>query len=177
MHGWVSAKGSLRMRELRIARESPDQAEILILLGASDRYHAALYPAESNHLVDVSSLMATNVRFLVAREAEGPAIGCGAIVLGKDADIATAELKRMWVNPAIRGAGLGRRLLEALEAAAAAEGVALLRLETGVSQPEALGLYKTAGYRERGPFGSYTADPLSVFMEKAINGGTIDGNT
>ena len=42
----------------------------------------------------------------------------------------------------------------------------LLRLETGVLQPEALGLYRKLGYRERGPFGAYAADPLSVFMEK-----------
>jgi putative acetyltransferase len=169
MHGEASAKGSLRMRELTIARESPDQAEVLTLLDASDRYHAELYPAESNHLVDVSSLLAANVRFLVARKSGGAAIGCGAILLSEDAGVRTAELKRMWVNPAIRGAGLGRRLLEALETAAVTEGVTLLRLETGVRQPEALGLYRASGYRERGPFGSYFADPLSVFMEKTIS--------
>jgi putative acetyltransferase len=44
----------------------------------------------------------------------------------------------------------------------------LLRLETGVRQPEALGLYRKLGYRERGPFGAYKPDPLSVFMEKRV---------
>jgi hypothetical protein len=49
---------------------------------------------------------------------------------------------------------------------AAADGEATyLRLETGISQPEALTLYRAAGYAERGPFGHYTADPLSLFME------------
>jgi putative acetyltransferase len=45
-------------------------------------------------------------------------------------------------------------------------GIRLYRLETGIKQPEALGLYRKLGYRERPPFGSYRADPLSVFMEK-----------
>jgi putative acetyltransferase len=48
-------------------------------------------------------------------------------------------------------------------------GVSLFRLETGIRQPEALGLYRKLGYRERGPFGSYRPDPLSVFMEKQFD--------
>lgn len=44
----------------------------------------------------------------------------------------------------------------------------MIRLETGVYQPEALALYGRAGYVERGPFGDYVADPLSVFMEKEL---------
>ena len=43
-----------------------------------------------------------------------------------------------------------------------------MRLETGVRQPEALGLYETAGYQRRGPFGAYAEDPLCVFMEKRL---------
>jgi putative acetyltransferase len=43
-----------------------------------------------------------------------------------------------------------------------------LRLETGIHQPEALGLYRAAGFVERGPFGPYRPDPLSVFMEKPL---------
>lgn len=39
-------------------------------------------------------------------------------------------------------------------------------LETGISQPEALGLYERSGYARRGPFGAYAEDPLSVFMHK-----------
>ena len=75
----------------------------------------------------------------------------------------------MFVRPQARGLGIGRRLLAALEAHAVAAGLTVLRLETGVSQPEALGLYEGTGYKRRGPFGSYTADPLSVFMEKWLN--------
>lgn len=159
------------MIEIKIARESPDQSDVIQLLVASDDYHAALYPQDSNHLVDVSGLLAGHVRFLVARTPQGTAVGCGAILLGDDQGVPVAELKRMWVAPSIRGAGLGRRLLRALEIAARQEGAAVLRLETGVRQPEALSLYREAGYTECGPFGSYVADPLSVFMEKRALGG------
>jgi len=47
-------------------------------------------------------------------------------------------------------------------------GLRLMRLETGIHQPEALALYRRAGYAERAPFGEYVADPLSVYMEKTL---------
>ena len=49
-------------------------------------------------------------------------------------------------------------------------GVRLFRLETGIKQTEAVGLYRKLGYRERHPFGAYRPDPLSVFMEKSLDG-------
>jgi putative acetyltransferase len=83
----------------------------------------------------------------------------------------SGELKSMWVDPYCRGAGLGRLLLAAVEAAARRQGLAILRLETGIHQPEALGLYRAQGFREIGPFGSYRSDPLSVFMAKQLADG------
>jgi ribosomal protein S18 acetylase RimI-like enzyme len=61
---------------------------------------------------------------------------------------APAEVKRMWVDPAVRGVGLGRRLLVAVEEEARAEGVSVLHLETNASLTEAMGLYRSAGYVE-----------------------------
>ena len=156
------------MSEATIAIESPDQPGVIALLRASDHYHAALYPSESNHLADVSALLAENVRFLVARTSGGVVVGCGAVLLSHQTTPASAELKRMWVDPSTRGTGLGRRLLSELEATAMSEGSTILQLETGISQLDALRLYKAAGYRVRGPFGSYAPDPLSVFMEKPV---------
>jgi putative acetyltransferase len=170
VQGVPNAKGCLRMNELMIAQESPDQPDVVALLDASDQYHAALYPSESNHLVGIEGLMTPKSRFLVARGSDGQALGCGAILLRGDAGTETAELKRMWVDPAARGSGLGRRLLDALQAAAIQEGATVIRLETGISQPEAIGLYRAAGFSECGPFGNYVADPLSIFMEKAVDG-------
>jgi putative acetyltransferase len=148
-----------------IALENPDQPDVRDLLAASDAYMAALYPAESNHLLDVGALMRPEVKFVVARIG-GRAVGCGAVVAsGED----WAELKRMFVSPSARGRNIGRLLLQTLEGLAAAhQGITRLRLETGVKQPEALALYRSAGFYEIGPFGDYRLDPVSVFMEKRI---------
>jgi putative acetyltransferase len=149
---------------MTIAAEPADQPEVRALLAQSDAYMASLYPPESNHLVGVATLMQPNVRFFVAR-CDGKATGCGSLVLAGDG---SAEIKRMFVAPEERGRNVGRRILERLEDAARGEGVTVLRLETGIHQPEAIGLYRAAGFQEIGPFGSYAADPLSLFMEKRV---------
>jgi putative acetyltransferase len=149
---------------ITVARESPRKDEVVALIRQADALMQSLYPAESNHLVDVESLAAFNVHFLVARE-QGRALGCGAFVLG---EAGQAEMKRVFVAPAARGKGVARALMEALEREAAKLGVTLMQLETGIKQPEAIALYRKFGYAERGPFGSYQPDPLSLFMEKRL---------
>lgn len=79
----------------------------------------------------------------------GDPAGCAALKYHGDEP---AEVKRMWVSPAARGLGLGRRLLVELEAHAAARGVRTLRLETNQALTEAIGLYRSAGYREVAAF-------------------------
>ncbi|OAP34430.1 GCN5 family acetyltransferase [Sinorhizobium glycinis] len=152
------------MTVIIIAEEPPRQPAILRLLELSDAYAASLYPAESNHLVDVSTLERPGVSFFVARN-HGEIVGCCALV---DAGDGTAEIKRMFVDSRARGLKVGKRLLAALEAKAERLGLAAVRLETGIYQPEAIGLYKSSGYIERTPFGSYLPDPLSLFMEKTL---------
>ena len=79
----------------------------------------------------------------------GEPVGCGAL---KFHGHRPAELKRMWVAPAARGLGLGRRLLAELEHLAADQGVRTVRLETNRNLTEAIALYRAAGYREVPPF-------------------------
>ena len=74
----------------------------------------------------------------------------------------------MFVLPEFRGLKLGSGILEELENLARISGLELARLETGIHQPEALLLYERAGYQRRGPFGDYSEDPLSIFMEKKL---------
>ena len=131
------------------------------LIAQLDAYQAALYPPESNHLLPMDVLRQPDVTFLTVT-VDGRLAGCGAF--GNRGDY--AEIKRMFVVPAFRGLGLGRRILDELEKLIGLAGLNTARLETGVSQPEALGLYAKAGYERRGPFGDYVEDPLSVFMEK-----------
>jgi putative acetyltransferase len=149
---------------IEIAVEDPDQPEVALLLQASDAYMASLYPAESNHMLDIASLRQPRVAFLVAR-VDGKALGCGAVV---DSGEGWAEVKRMFVSPAARGLKLGRRLMDEIEAIAARRGARVLRLEMGARQPEAMRLYRSAGFIEIGPFGAYGPDPLSIFMEKTL---------
>jgi DNA-binding MarR family transcriptional regulator/GNAT superfamily N-acetyltransferase len=75
----------------------------------------------------------------------GEAVGCGAV---KHHGGAPAEIKRMWIAPAARGLGLGRRLLGQLEARALAGGARVARIETGAVLSEAIALYKSAGWVE-----------------------------
>ena len=150
---------------ITIARESPRQADVAALIRQSDVLMAALYPAESHHLVDLDALAQPHVHVLVARE-EGQALGCGAFVLGAGGQ---AEMKRVFVDPTARGQGVARAIMAALEHEAASLGVTLMQLETGIRQPEAIALYRKFGYVERGPFGAYQPDPLSLFMEKRLS--------
>jgi putative acetyltransferase len=148
-----------------IAREDPRAPDVRALLAELDAYLHALYPAESNHIMDVDSLALPEVAVYVVRKDGAPA-GCVAIV-NRDGEY--GELKRLYVRPASRGQGLSRILIAQLETAARLMGLPLIRLETGTLQPEALGVFEAAGFWRRGPFGDYPADdPYCVFMEKAL---------
>lgn len=151
---------------LSIRSADPYEPGVLSLIDALDAYQRELYPAESNHLEPPSELRKSNVVFLCAAEG-GAVVGCGAAKV-LDGPPRYGEIKRMFVLPAARGRGVSRQLLQALEARLLARDVHLVRLETGIHQPQALRLYERMGYRRRPPFGDYTDDPLSVFMEKRL---------
>jgi putative acetyltransferase len=152
---------------ITIDRVDPRRADITALVHELDRYMRSLYPAESNHLVDVETLARPDVHFF-AVTVDGAVRGCGAIMLRAE-DGGYAEVKRIFVSPAARGLGLGRKIIAHLEATARTEGFPLMRLETGPYQPEALALFAASGFVTRSHFGDYpTDDPLSVFMEKRL---------
>lgn len=149
--------------QLTIAPERPDTPAVLAILAASDAFAAALYPAESNHMLDATALSAPHVRFLVAR-VDGVAAATGAVACYTG----YGEIKRMFVLPAYRGLGLGRHVLQALLDQLRGQGIAVARLETGIYNTEALSLYKRAGFQQIDPFGDYVEDPLSVFYELCL---------
>jgi DNA-binding MarR family transcriptional regulator/GNAT superfamily N-acetyltransferase len=113
----------------------------------NERFEAGFDPrrsisADDHELVEPRGLV------LVARLLEEP-IGCGALKLhGR----APAEIKRMWVSPAARGLGLGRRMLRGLEEHARQRGATATRLETNRALTEAIALYRSSGYVEVAPF-------------------------
>jgi GNAT superfamily N-acetyltransferase len=143
-----------------------DDAEVQALVTAQQaelraRYAGDTEPGTPPSAADVAVL-------LVARDADGTAIGCGAL---RQLEPAVAEVKRMYVAPGARGRGISRAVLAALEAAALDRGWTTLRLETGPRQPEAIGLYESAGYRPIGPFGGYVDEPdagCSLYYERTL---------
>lgn len=74
----------------------------------------------------------------------------------------------MIVDQRFRQQGVGRALLQAAEAAAMSKGIRLIQMEVGIRNTDGQKLYRSAGYRERGPFGTYKPSPISLFFEKAI---------
>jgi putative acetyltransferase len=146
---------------VRIELADPGVPEARRLIAELDEYSEALYPPESNHLVPADELRRLNTVFLVAWLG-GEAVGCGALV---DHAGEYGELKRIYVRPDSRRAGVGRAILGELFGQARSRGLRILRLETGNAQSEALAMYERAGFRHRGPFGDYRPDPLSLFME------------
>ena len=79
-----------------------------------------------------------------------------------------AEIKRMYVLPDARHRGLARELLAHLETAARSEGAAVMVLETGTAQPEAIGLYEASGYWPMEPFGFYSNSTLARYYGKVL---------
>ena len=134
------------------------------LIAALDAGLAELYPPEQRFGPNLKPQHLEDGRgtFLVARD-EGRAVACGAVRM---LDQTTAELKRMYVEPDQRGRGIGRAVLDGLEAAARKIPARRLVLETGSHSPDALALYRGAGFTQIDCWGEYATSPTSVCMEK-----------
>jgi putative acetyltransferase len=145
-----------------ITRCHPQDAAALIAQAEAEL--ALRYPPEHRHGLAVDALVAQDARFFLVTHEDEPA-GCGGYVIFEPGH---AELKRMFVARSHRGHGLSRDILREIEAAARAEGIRILYLETGTLQAEAIALYLSAGFRPCPPFGAYQPSPVSVFMEKNL---------
>lgn len=152
----------LKMRRVR----DLDDLEVSRLVAQSDEYLSSLYPPESNHAEPLEALISNDSAFFAGYLGNTLA-ACGAVKFSDD-DIRYGEIKRVFVDVKQRGKGLATAVMQHLEEHSRRSGVDVVRLEAGPMQPEALGLYRKLGYYERGPFGPYKPDPLSVFMEKRL---------
>ena len=136
------------------------------LVEKSDRYLSGLYPPESNHAEPLDVLTAAGSAFFGVYD-DGRAVACGAVKM-VTGEAPYGEIKRVFVDESQRGKGLAVTIMAHLEQYLFDQGIFVVRLEAGPKQPEAIGLYKKLGYLERGPFGNYRDDPLSIFMEKRL---------
>lgn len=145
---------------------SLDPPEVAVLIKALNAELEERYPEDgANHFrLDPEEVAPGRGVFLVAY-AEGQAVGCGAARL---TDTHTAEIKRMYVVPAFRGHGIARRVLQELERHARALGARQLVLETGDRQPEAIAVYRRAGFQKIALYGEYLDSPLSLCMGKSL---------
>ncbi|MHA7875401.1 GNAT family N-acetyltransferase [Roseivivax sp.] len=170
---------------LRIAKVDPFSPPIAAVLRQSHALMQEMFPPEENAFLDLPGLAAPGVTLWAAFEREegvasdGAALD-GAEVLGTvalkvedgaaSAPERAGEVKSLFVSEAARGRGVGEALLAHLEAEAGAEGLTVLRLETGRGLDAARRLYERAGFSERGAFPPYVPNRSSLFFEKRLGG-------
>jgi GNAT superfamily N-acetyltransferase len=138
----------------RSALGSPDAVRLITALNVELK---ALFPeAGATHFSLSGAQVETSAGAFVIAYLEEVAIGCGAV---RRVDGATGELKRMYVDPSVRGRGIGRALVEALEREARRLDMTKIVLETGTRLPAAVSLYEAMGYVRIPLFGEYLASP------------------
>jgi putative acetyltransferase len=142
--------------------------DVRTLIGELDAELAGSYAPEQRHGLTIDAIFKPPVRFFIARQ-DGQAVGCGGVACFND----FAELKRMYVRAAARGDGVADAIIERLEGEARAAGLRLVRLETGVHQPAAIGFYRRHGFTPCRAFEPYSSLPPtaiknSYFMEKQL---------
>ena len=118
--------------------------------------------------VDTTEFDGPNGRFFMVYVDDVPAAMGGWRRHAPLAEWDDAEIKRMYVRPAYQGRGLARLILAELERTALVAGITRLILETGLAQPEAIALYRSAGYADIPAFGYYADEPDSVHLGKTI---------
>ena len=146
--------------------ETPESSDARRLIARLDEELYSRYPPDLVHGLNAAEVADWRGVFVIAR-LDGRAVGCGAI---RPLTSGVGEVKRMFVEPDLRGRRIGRMILEKLEAFAREKGMTTLRLETGTRQPEAMSLYESMGYRRIPLFGDYVGDPFSVCYEKRLEG-------
>lgn len=151
------------MAELEIRRVGYGHPDALLLIEEVQQEYVVRYGGRDETPLDPLMFEPPDGSFFVGYR-DGTPVATGAwrrspvVALGSDR---TAEVKRMYVAPAARGAGLARRMLAQLEASAAEHGTEVVVLETGMRQPEAIALYTSSGYTPIPGFGHYKESPTS----------------
>jgi putative acetyltransferase len=155
------------LERLAITPEPLSSADARALIARLDAELTERYPNPDDNHFELSAEQVSEERgvFLIARMDAEP-VGCGAL---RQVEPAVGEIKRMYVAPSARGAGVGRQLLAELERHARRLGLRRLVLETGERQPEALRLYERAGFSRIDCFGEYLATPVSLCMAKSLD--------
>lgn len=132
-------------------------AEAADLVAAMVAEMSARYGGEGASPLEADDFLPPDGLLLVG-SVDGRDVACGGLRLLAPG---VGEVKRMYVEPAVRGRGLSRQLLRALLQHARDRGLREVRLETGALQPEAIGLYESEGFVPVPPYGHFKDEPLS----------------
>jgi putative acetyltransferase len=146
-----------------VSLTDPHDPQATALLKQSHALMESLFPPEDNYYLDIDALTADHIRFFTARVGED-ILGTGALAI----KTGYGELKSMFVDKAARGTGIADALMRQLEDAARAEGLSMLKLETGNVLYAAHKLYARHGFTPCGVFGDYADAKSSIFMEKPL---------
>jgi GNAT superfamily N-acetyltransferase len=138
----------------RSALSSPDAARLIAALNAELR-SAFPEPGANHFSLHETQVAAGDGAFLIAWQ-DDMAVGCGAV---RRLDANTVELKRMYVAPPVRGRGIARAIVDALEHEARLLGVTRVVLETGTRLAPAIRLYESMGYAPIPLYGEYLSSP------------------
>ena len=141
-----------------------DHPDAVAMIDEVQREYVIRYGGPDDTPVDPAEFAPPLGLFLVGY-LDGVPVCCGGWRAHEDG---TVEIKRMYVTPAARGRGLARAMLAELELSAKLAGHRRLVLETGQKQPEAIALYRSAGYTDVPEFGYYAGWPLSVHLGKSL---------
>lgn len=160
------------MTDLRIVPTAWDSPDARRLCEAANRFYVTIYGTPDETPLQAGEFVAPTGGFLVGYLGDEPVGTAGwrfsaARIPGADRP---AEVKRMFVDEAVRGRGLARMLLQAIEAEATAAGADWMILETGRPQVAAVGLYRACGYTDIPAFGHYAAEPDVVNLGKPLGG-------
>ena len=164
--GRVGKLAGMEPGALTIAVDDPRNAEVRSLVETHLAFARGVTPICQVHALDADALSSPDIIVFSARQGR-KLVGVGAL---KQLDDQHGEIKSMHISDAARGQGVGRALLGHLVAVAGERGYSRLSLETG-TMPEfepARALYRSAGFEECEPFGSYTAEEGSVCMALTI---------
>jgi GNAT superfamily N-acetyltransferase len=165
--------GRLEPAELELVPTGYDDAVVRALDEEVQQVYVERYGGRDETPMSVEQFAAPSGHFVVGY-LDGRPVTMGGWRLRTDAAGTSlpgerpAEIKRMFVREGARGRGLGRRVLAELERNAAAAGVDWLVLETGDRQPEAVSLYRSAGYTEVTRFGLYAHEQGSIYLGKRL---------
>jgi len=162
----VKMSAEMTAAAFAIRRDNLSCPQAQVLIDALNVELAAIYPEPgANHFrLDAEDVASRNGAFLIGYLGSAP-VACGAI---RRIEGDCAEIKRMYVAPAVRGRGFSKLMLAALQEQARALGFQRLVLETGVRQFAALALYGGAGFKAIARFGEYADSPLSICMSKEL---------